>query len=559
MAYFLKQTPNGKRTYLSIVESYYSPSKKGTAHRTYKSLTSIETLRSKGIEDPVSFYQKQVDELNRKREKEKVREISERSPQRFLGYFPARSILEKLDIRRYVNFFKLSTNFDFDLYDVIASLIYARLVRPCSKSKTYHEVLPYLFEEFDFSYDQLLAGLGFIGNDYEKFVELFTEQLRKVYGIRPDVAYFDCTNFYFEIDREDDLRRKGPSKENRKDPIVGLGLLLDGNILPVGMRIYPGNESERPFINQTVNELKEHHGIKGKTIRVADKGLNSAKNIYDAKMNGDGYIFSKSVRQLSEKEQQWVLLENDYRWVLDKKGKKLYRYKECIDKFPYKYTDDDGKEHTFGLREKRVVTYNPTLARKKVYEIDRMVEKARGLCHSKAKREEYGESSKYVRFVSKDGKKACTVLNEDKIEKDRKLAGYNLIVTSETRIKALDLYKIYHNLWHIEESFKIMKSDLDSRPAFMKREDTIKGHFLICYLSVLIERIFEFNVMENRYSHEAIFEFFRDFKVVKCGDRYLNISTSRPLIRDLKEMTDLPIMNYLLTETQIKRILNWKI
>jgi len=122
-------------------------------------------------------------------------------------------------------------------------------------------------------------------------------------------SYFDCTNFYFEIDREDDFRKKGPSKENQKSPIVGLGLLLDSNQNPIGMKMYPGNESEKPIIRDVISHLKKQNNITGKTIHVADKGLNCAENIAFSKTNGDGYLFSKSVKGLSEKEKVWVLLD----------------------------------------------------------------------------------------------------------------------------------------------------------------------------------------------------------------------------------------------------------
>ena len=559
MAYFLKQTPNGKRVYLSIVDSHYSNTKKGTAHRVYKSLRSIEYWKEKGIEDPIAHFQKEVDELNAKKEKEKVKEISDMSPQRYLGYFLAKAILDKLDICKYVRFFNMTGDFDFDLYEILSGLIYARLVKPCSKYKTYYEVLPYLFENYDFSYDQLLAGLAYIGNDYEKFIELFTSQYKKVYGIKGDKTYFDCTNFYFEIDKEDDLRRKGPSKENRKDPIIGLGLLLDANVIPIGMKLYPGNESEKPIINEVIKDLKSQNNISGKTVRVADKGLNSAKNIYKAKLNNDGYIFSKSVKSLPDKEKVWVLLENDYIDVKDKSGKVLYRYKECIDTFPYEFINDKGEKVSFNVKEKRVSTYNPTLAKKKVYEINKMIDKATNLVLSKAKKDEYGESSRYVDFKGQDGKSAIASLNQKKIDEDKKLAGYNLIVSSEIKMKASELYSVYHNLWHIEESFKIMKSDLDARPVYLKAKETIMGHFTICYLATFIERILEFIILKDQYSHEAIFDLFHKLKVVKIDDNYLNISASSDLIRYLKDKTGLPITNYIMTESQIKKTLSYKI
>jgi len=256
MAYYLKKTKQKGRTYISIDESFYSHDKKGTAHKCYKSLGSIETLMANGMDDPISFYQNEVDELNKKRKDEGVRKISDKLPITYLGYFPLKSIMEKLKIKKYVDFFKLTTNFEFDLYEMLSSLIYARAVNPCSKLKTFHEVLPCLYKSYDYSYDQLLDGLSYIGSNYQKFVEIFMTVTGEVYGLNTSKTYFDCTNFYFEIDREDDFRKKGPSKENRKDPIIGLGLLLDKDQIPIGMEMYPGNESEKPVLRDVIDNLK---------------------------------------------------------------------------------------------------------------------------------------------------------------------------------------------------------------------------------------------------------------------------------------------------------------
>lgn len=242
--------------------------------------------------------------------------------------------------------------------------------------------------------------------NYEKFVEIFTVQTAAVYGLDTSNSYFDCTNFYFEIDREDDFRKKGPSKENKKEPIIGLGLLLDRNQIPVGMKMYPGNVSEKPILRDVIDGLKNRNNITGKTIHVADKGLNCAQNIAFSKQNGDGYLFSKSVKTLPSTEKTWVLSEQDYKDVKDK-------------------------------------------------------------------RNDFGEAGKYVDFTDKTGNKAKTRMNRAAIDKDLALAGYNLLVTSETQMTDQDIYCTYHNLWRIEESFKIMKSDLDARPVFLQKENTI--------------------------------------------------------------------------------------
>lgn len=559
MAYFLKKTRLKGRTYLSIVESFYDSNKKGTAHKIYKSLSSVETLMKNGMEDPIAYYQAEVDKLNKERELKQVELISKESPIRYLGYFLAKAVLDKLDVQKVFSLFNMNTHFEFDLFEVFSSLIYARLVKPCSKYKSFHDVIPYLGNKVNFTYYQLLEALHYYGCNYEKIVELFNKATKQKYDLNTDITYFDCTNFYFEIDKEDEFRRNGPSKENRKCPIVGLGLLLDANQIPIGMRMYPGNESEKPVLREIIKDLKDQNNITGKTIHVADKGLNCAKNIYAAKQNGDGYLFSKSVKMLPETEETWIFLKNDYKSVKDSDGNILFYYKSCIDTFPYNYTDDNGKTYKLELREKRLVTYNPSLAKKKHFEIDRMVEKAKGLCASKAKKDEYGESSRYVDFKGKDGSNVKVSINEEKIKRDKKLAGFNILVTSETNMNDKDIYDIYHNLWRIEESFRIMKSDLDARPVYVQSADAIKGHFLICYVAVLLERILQFKVFENKYSSNKFYDFFKEYKVIKGKNEYINITSDNEFIKDIAAYTNLPLKNLYLSPAQYEKILKYKL
>lgn len=558
MAYFLKKAKQQNRTYLAIYESFYSNDTKGTKHRCFQSLGSVESLMDKGIDDPISYFQKKVDDLNNKKNEETIKMIGDVSPELYLGYFPYASIMNKMDIKKYVDYFKVNNSFQYDLYELLSSLVYARLVNPCSKYRTYNEVIPNLRDSVHFSYDQLLDGLEFIGNDYGKFIEIFNEQMHSIYHIDSSKTYFDCTNFYFEIDREDDFRRKGPSKENRRAPIIGLGLLLDSHQIPIGMKMYPGNESEKPILREVIKELKETNNIEGRTIHVADKGLNCAQNIAFSKENGDGYLFSKSVKSLPEKEKVWVLLENDWKEVKDKSGKVLYKYKSCIEKFPYTF-EYEGSKQTINMTEKRLLTYNPTLANKKKYEINRLIEKAHSLTVSRAKKAEYGEAGKYINYTDEDGKKAKISINHKAIEKDLKYAGYNLLVTSETTMDDIDIYNTYHNLWRIEESFKIMKSDLDARPVFLQKENTIKGHFLICYIAVLLERLLQFKILDNQYSTSQIMRFTRGFKLIKGESKYINTTISSEFIKELQAITSLPLTNYYLTERQVNKIMNYKI
>ena len=567
MAYFLKKTNNKKGTYLQIYESYYNPERKTGAHRSYKPIGYVHELQAKGIEDPISFYKEEVQKLNqefqKRKQAEKVRQISEESPEKLLGYFPLKNLCDSFGCKKYIDLMQTATGFRFNIFDMMSSLIYARVVHPCSKLKTYIEILPKLFEAYDFSLDQLYSGLGYIGSEYEKIIEIFNHQVALKYPFDTAHSYFNCTNFYFEIDKEDDFRLKGSSKENKKEPIVGMGLLLDANQIPVGMKMYSGNESEKPVIRDIIDDLKQRSHISGRTIRVADKGLNCFENILHALKSGDGYIFSKSVKMLSETEKTWALLKNDYVAVKNKKGEVIYYIKDCVDDFTYNYTDKDGHRKTLKLTEKRIVTFHPKLAEKQKHEINRQVEKAKRLRACEAKKSEYGDSAKYVTFFSADRKgekttgKVKVEINENAIENAKKLTGYNMIVTSEIRMSASAIYAAYHNLWRIEESFRIMKSQLDARPVFMQKQETITGHFLVCYLSVLLTRLFQFHILKDEYGTEEIFDFIRDFRIAKISDRkYINLTRSSSFTKDLTARTGLPLTSYFLGNEDINKMLS---
>lgn len=479
--------------------------------------------------------------------------ISDISPEKYLGYFPLANILNNLDVEQHFGFLQSNRNFQFNVFDIFSSLVFARAVAPCSKYKTFHDVLPSLFKEMNYSYDQLLDAVEFVGSEYEKLVEIFTVATKENYGTDTSHSFFDCTNFFFEIDKENDFQRRGPSKENKNDSIVGMGLLLDANMIPIGKKMYPENESEKPILRNIIQDMKNQNNISGRTIQIADKGLNCAKNIIQAVNNSDGYIFSKSVKQLSEKEKVWVLLNNDYKDVKDEYGNTVYRYKSCIEDFDYSYKDDDGKIVKKTIREKRVCTYNPKLARKKLMEIDKMVEKARNLKTYSAKKSEYGESGKYITITSNDDDHPIVTLNEEAIKKDRDLAGYNMLVTSEIKMKDVEIYDAYHNLWRIEESFRVMKSELDARPVYLQKENSIKGHFLICYVTILLTRILQFKVLDNKYSTSKICEFYRNFRLVKVNDKkYINITRASEFITELGKKLNQPLTNYYLADRQIK-------
>ena len=572
MAYFLKKSNTKKGTYLQIYESYRNKEKKETSHRAVKPIGYVRDLISGEMPDPISHYENEVKRMNERRRKEmeesKAKQI-EGDPTKNLGYFLIKSVFATLKVGPHLSLLAKIADRPYDLNEAITTLVSSRVVSPCSKAKTMGEVIPSLLEPVHYSLDQLYGSiLPFIGDEYERILEIINRAFNKKYGRKTGKTFFDGTNFYFEIDREKNDQRKGPSKENRTDPIISMGLLLDEEQIPLAMKMFPGNESEKPVMRDVIKAMKEQNNIAGRTVQVADKGLNCAKNICEAIKSGDGYIFSQSVKRLSEKERKWALLDGEgAEWaeVRGEDGALLYKYKSCIDKFPYKVDGGANGATTISLTQKRVVTYNPKLAEKKRCEISRMVEKARELSNSGAKRKEYGEAAKYVTFkaVSDEGEilddtAVRATINQGKIDEDLSLAGYNLLVTSETKMPAKEIYRVYHRLWRIEETFRTLKSELDARPVYLQRRDSIYGHFLICYLAVFALRVLQIKEFKDEVHTNEIIGFVRSLRVLKSGDAYINLG-AKDKIKRINDRLGLNLTNYFLTDKNVKKVLGFKL
>jgi len=547
MRYFLKKTtPSKKGLYLQIYQSCYVPGK-GGRNKSFKAIGYYDDLVAGGIKDPIVYAKRLVDELNENVKETNVKKIGDASPKKNIGYFLLKSMWDYLEVSRDYDLMTSNKNFRFDMSSFIQSMIYAQVVNPGSKHNAFENVMPGIYGIESFSYDQILDAVNYIGSDYQKFIEVMNHHIDLKFPREVKKAYFDCTNYYFEIDLPKDDRQNGPSKEERHLPIIGQALLLDEQQIPLGMSLYPGNQSEKPEIRRSIEDLKSRFDIGSKIVQVADKGLNCARNIYAAvKEANDGYIFSKSVhgKNLNAEEKKWVLLDNESnRWtdVADKSGRLLYRYKECVDEYEYGFKDEDGSEIKFKVREKRVVSYNPSLARKQMAQIQKQVDKASKLTSMKQNmREEYGDSVKYVNFVSCDDNgvvvKGVPSLNLGKIDEDKAYAGYNLLVTSEVSKPAKEIYDAYHGLWRIEESFRIMKTYLEARPVYLQKRESIYGHFTICYLALTLLRLLELKVFKDDLPVGQMIEFIRKYTATETPEKtYINNATSSSTLSAIKK------------------------
>lgn len=549
MSFFLKKSnTRSKGLYLQIYQTFYVKGK-GARNKSFQVIGYASDLINNGISDPISYAQQIVDSLNSNSKSKASMQIGEISTKKNVGYFLIKSIFDLLNLDRDINIVSSSFKSHYLFSDFLRTMVYAQVVSPGSKQTAVEKVIPNIYGATCYSYDQVLEGIKFLGSDFHKYIEVLNHYINLNWKRNFNTGYFDCTNYYFEIDRQDDYRRRGPSKENRHDPIIGQALLLDADMVPLDMDLYPGNESEKPFLRKRIEEMKSSNEIKGRIIQVADKGLNCARNIYAATIEAnDGYIFSKSVHgnNLSKIEKAWVLLDNEenvWHHVKNKKGHIIFSYKECVDTFTYKckVNPEDKNETKFSVKEKRIVTFNPALAKKKRNEILRQVDNLKNkITYKEAVKEELGDSVKYVKLKAKtmDGEsvKIATELNQEKIDEDINYAGYNMLVTSEINASALEIYKTYHNLWEIEHSFRIMKTYLEARPVFVSDKKTIYGHFLIVYYALVLIRLLQYKIFESKISAEEIIDFIRDYQVTENFDgSFINNATENETYRKIKE------------------------
>ena len=568
MSYFLKKTKTKKGIYYQVYNGVHDPEKGYTTQKSVKVIGYHENLLKDGIEDPLTYAKNIVTKMEKARkdelENKNKQKITAVSPVKNIGYLLPISVLNKLDIKEDFSYVTYGTKCKYSLLDVFIALISARIISPVSKHKSYIEIIPKLIEQYNFSYDQLMDGLNILGRNYERIIEILNYHYKKMYKRNAKNVYFACTNYYFEIDKAYEDKQKGPSKENRNEPIIGMALLLDEDQIPLSMHMYPGNQSEKEEIRKIISKMKKTNNVTGKTIQVADKGLNCAKNIHEAIKNGDGYIYSQSVKKLSKKEKTWVDIQNQYKET--KEGDEvIFKIKSCIDNFEYSFLDEANKKIQFSVSQKRIVYWSKKLEEKHIMEIDKEVGKLTNLSLSGIKRKELGYLAKYVKIASInedgviDSSNINALIDYEKISEEKKYCGYNMLITSEIKDSVEHIYNVYKNLWRIEESFRILKTNISDRPIYVSKKESIYGHFLVCYTALFLMRIVEFKTLKDKVPANKLFEFIRKFEVVKCDELYINLLTKNEDFYPIIDAIKLPVDNFYLDKKMFEQCLNLSI
>ena len=417
-----------------------------------------------------------------------------------LGYALFEKLYHELGIHTFFQRHENRLKIDFNLNAIFRLLVYSRILDPGSKKQAYDQQQQF-FETMAPSLESVYRSLDYFDRFNLDLQTWLNEAVKKQYGRNQEYAYYDVTNYYFEIDQEDELRRKGPSKEHRPNPLVQMGLLLDSQGLPLAYHLFPGNQSEKLSLNPLLNRLKEDYGL-GRLVVVADKGLNCGDNIARQLAVGNGYIYSQSIRGADQEFKQYVLEQTGYRANGENSKCKSRIYPKEIT-----FTDAQGKKKKIRVAQKQVVFYSQDYADKARYERARTVEKARKylLSPSSLTRAMSYSAAGYIKGIqfNDDGEIVKTstqlYLDDAKIREEEQYDGYYAIVTSELDRSDAEIIEIYHGLWKIEETFKISKSEFRTRPIYVTLEAHIEAHFLTCFVALLLMRILELRMKQAKF------------------------------------------------------------
>jgi len=486
------------RTYLYIVEGYRDINGKAKS-KVIQSLGYLDELQ-KEYSDPIGHFTKIAKEMTRQPEREILIRLNTSAllesgtcNRKNYGHIIFSSIYHELELDRFWNNKARHAEFEYNANSIMKLLVFARLIYPGSKRNA-HELKDRFFDILDFSLDDIYNSLSFFNRHSRECQRFIHERITEKYQRQTDLVYYDVTNYYFETEHEDELRKKGYSKEHRRDPIVQMGLAMDSQGIPLSYKLFAGNTHDSQTLMPILAEIVKEYGAK-RVITVADKGLNSGDNIVFNTVLGHGYVFSQSVRGASEEMKEFILDGDGYIAIGND-----YRCKSRIIPATIQFSTEPGKKKKVLLDQKQVVFYSEKYAVRAKRKRAELLQKAADLIAnpSKYKRATAQGAAGYISgidFNKKTGEVLDTgqalALNEEKIREEEKMDGYYAIVTSELDEPDGNIIDMYRGLWRIEESFKITKSVVEARPVYVYKPEHINAHFLVCFIALTLARLVE--------------------------------------------------------------------
>ena len=556
---------------LYVVKSIYHNKKR--TNKVIEKLGTYEHLKNILHEDPIAWAKKYVEELNKK-EKEGTREIIVKySPTKIIeknlqtsfniGYIFLEKIYYELGLNDICNNINNKYKFDYDLNSILSRLVYSRIIYPSSKLATFELSKKYI-EQPNFELHDIYRALEVIAKETD-FIqsELYKNSLR-VSKRNTKILYYDCTNYFFEIEQESGLRQYGPSKEHRPNPITQMGLFMDGDGIPLAFSITAGNTNEQITLTPLEEKILEDFKL-SKFIVCTDAGLASNANRKFNDKDDRAFITTQSIKKLKKHLMDWALDPNGWHLSGDKKE---YNIKEIEN-------DEKSlelyKDRTFfkarwikenGLEQKLIVTYSLKYRNYQRQIRNSQIERAKVAIANKSFKLDKCNQNDFKRFIkktniTKDGEvaeKKVLSLNTDTIQKEEKFDGFYGVCTNLDDDPE-EIIKVNQRRWEIEESFRIMKSEFKARPVYLSRDDRITAHFTTCFLSLVILRFLE-KMLDEKYTTSKIIDCLREMNFTESiGNGYIPTYTRTDLTDNLHEKFGFRTDYQITTKTNLKKIL----
>lgn len=473
------------------------------------------------------------------------------------GYAALSKIYHELGIHTFLINRQRHSKEDYNANAIMKLLVFSRLLYPSSKRKTF-ENRSIFFEKADFSLDDVYRCLSFLNKRKDELLLWMHKRIQDQYNRDTSLVFYDVTNYYFEIDEPDEMRRKGVSKEHRPDPIIQMGLFMDNNGIPITYGLYPGNTLDKQTLIPMLGKIQRDFSL-GRIVVVADKGITTGDNIYYTLSAKNGYILSYSIRGADAAFKKYVLDEDGY---IEKNDE--FKIKSRLYPREITITTKGGGKKKVVAHEKQVVFYSKKYAEKAKADRAGALQKAKDLIKNPHKydRATSQGAAKYVKniaFNAKTGEiledaKKHLLFDEEKLRQEEELDGYYAIVTSEYREPDERIIEIYRGLWKIEESFKITKSDFESRPVYLSTREHIEAHFLTCFVSLVIARILEYR-LTRKYSVMAILESLGKASCSHIQENYYLFNYYDDLLADIGTDLGIDFTSKYMSLGQIKKFL----
>lgn len=478
-----------------------------------------------------------------------------------VGYLFLQKLCTQLRLDKVCRTIKSRHNFKYDLNAILTDLVYARILSPASKLASY-EYCQSLLEPPKYSLQDVYRSLSVIAGESDFIQSELYKNSNFIHPRNNRILYYDCTNYYFEIEEEDDFRRYGKSKENRPNPIVTMGLFMDADGLPLAFDIFPGNQNEQTTLKPLESKILQDFNC-SEFIYCSDSGLGSSSNRRFNSLGNGAYIITHSLKKMKKEDREIALNPTQFRRIgsdqfidirtLDESDEEIYNtiyYKEV----PVVTGDMD---------ETLVVTYSPKY---KAYQRKiraRQIERAERIITAPGRKRKGKNQNDPMRFVKKtsvttDGEiaeKQVYDLDEEQIQKEELYDGFYAVITNlEGDIS--EIIRINRQRWEIEENFRIMKTEFEARPIYVRREDRIKAHFMTCYISLLLYRLLE-KELGNIYTADQILETLRSMQMtlLNTASGYIPSYTRTELTDTLHKTFDFRTDYEFITKTDMRTLI----